>query len=260
MAYSSDAPWRLTRSAQRMLGLEEDGIWGKTTQAAYTMADANLRGRIDAALSGEGLSAYSVARVTTRVAEQVPGKFTLQPKRVVGNTPVQKVVNTSDQTPKGEEGWLTLAQLQPVIVAATNGLQHATYDRMVKKLNLEAERRVRNGVTEYNSRSRNGSYRGLFQMGQAAWMDVQGKLGYTYDRVYHPALNARAAALYIENNVRVARALGYTGPITDAVIYTMHNQGVGGFLKLVRGGEVKGKQSNAAMRVIAEAKSDAKAA
>lgn len=243
-----------------MLGLKEDGIWGNATQAAYTMADANLRGRIDAALAREGLSAYSVARVTTQVTEQVPGKFTLQPKRIVGNTSIQKVVSMSDQTPKGGDGWFTLAQLQPIIVAATNGLQHATYDRMIKKLNLEAERRVRNGVTEYNSRSRNGSYRGLFQMGQNAWTDIQGKLGYTYDRVYDPALNARAAALYVENNVRVARSLGYTGPITDAVIYTMHNQGVGGFLKLVRGGGVKGKQSAAAMRVIAEAKSDAKAA
>lgn len=260
MAYSSDAPWRLTRYAQRMLGLKEDGIWGDVTQAAYTMADANLRGRIDAALFGEGLSAYSVARVTTRVAEQVPGKFTLQPKRIVDSTLARKVVSMPDQTPKGEEGWLTLAQLQPMIVAATTGLQHATYDRMIKKLNLEAARRVRNGVTEYNSRSRSGSYRGLFQMGQAAWTDVQGKLGYTYDKVYDPVINARAAALYVENNVRVARSLGYTGPITDAVIYTMHNQGVGGFLKLVRGGEVKGKQSTAAMRVIAEAKSDAKAA
>lgn len=262
MAYEADAPWRVTAQAQLMLGIVVDGVWGPETTSAYRMADASLRGRIDAVLAREQLSAYSVQRVTTSVRRpSVPFKSmntstkpSVSPavsskeafERVRKSAPVGSVANRLI-------GWYSEEQLRPVLSAATAGLPHATLDRMIRKLKLEAAKVSIAGVTYYNARSVNGRYRGLFQMGTAAWSDVQNKLGYTYDAVFDPAINARAAALYIENNVRVARAKGYTGPITDSVVYTMHNQGVGGFLRILNGGSVQGKQSQPAMDVIASA-------
>lgn len=207
-------------------------------------------------LTNENLSAYSVARVTTTVRER--GKEVRMPSQADSASP--KVVKppvvtqvSSNSNPSGMGGWMTLDQLKPVLAAATQGLEFATLDRMIKKLDLEAAKRRVNGKVEYNTNSVNGSYRGLFQMGRDAWTDIERKLGVGYDKVFDPAINARAAALYIENNVNVARRKGYTGPITDDVVYAMHNQGVSGFLRMVNGGSVKGEQSGLAKRVIANA-------
>lgn len=249
MSYIPDAPWRVTVYAQQLLGVPADGVWGPRTESAYKNASQSLRARIDEALAKERLSAYSVQRVTTQVRR--PGSASTPSATRVKNEEARRA--TAATLVSSDSGWMTFDQLRPVLLAATQGLEHATYDRMVRKLQLEAGQRRVNGVVQYNTRSVNGSYKGLFQMGAAAWKDIESRLGHKYDMVFDPAINARAAALYIENNVRVARKLGYRGPITDDVVYTMHNQGVGGFLRIVNGGKVQGKQSAAAQQIIAAA-------
>lgn len=251
-----------------MLGVTVDGVWGVETSSAYRYADANLRGRIDAILARERLSAYSVQRVTTSVKRPgvaSPRGLASGGKRmspVPAATPKTAVTRPNAYQaasgPPGNTasrliGWYTEEQLSPVIYAAVAGLSNATYDRMIRKLKLEAAKQSVGGVMFYNARSVNGRYRGLFQMGRAAWADIEPRLGHSYDKVFDPAINARAAALYIENNVRVARVKGYKGPITDDVVYAMHNQGVGGFLRILNGGSIQGTQSKAAKAVIERA-------
>lgn len=253
MSYRADTPWRITRQAQKLLGVVVDGVWGSGTQAAFDGASDDVRRQITKLLEAENLSVYSIGRVTTQVAE--PKDPRVAPRPLGANAPAVKPAPAARE---GRKRWYTLAELEPSLRSATSGLAHATYDRMVRKLKLEAAQRTTNGVTEYDSNSKNGSYRGLFQMGSAAWADVQRLLGRSYDEVYDPAVNARAAALYIEFNVRAARRLGYNGPITDNVVYAMHNQGAAGFVASVGGRGVQGDQSRAARGVIASALQDAR--
>lgn len=250
---NDQTPWMLTRQVQSALGVQQDGVWGQRTDSAYQALPTARKREIDAALTRRGSSRESLMAVTTKVTEGESAvlRTTSAGRPVALRTPAaigQPAVNEGPS-----DSWYTLAQLEPFLRAAVSGLQFATYPIMLQKLNLEAAKRRRNGVIEYNARSVNGSYRGLFQMGRDAWSDIQARLGFGYDRAFDPRINARAAALYVENNVRVARARGYTGPITDDVVYTMHNQGVGGFMRLLRGGQIRGNQSAAARAVIARA-------
>lgn len=250
---NDQTPWMLTREVQSAVGVQQDGVWGPRTDSAYYALPDVKRREIDLALTRRGYSRESLMAVTTKVTESRGSTI-----RVVeaGQPVVLRTKATTGQPTAnegGSESWYTFAQLEPFLRAAVSGLQFATFEIMRKKLDLEAAKRRRNGEVEYNARSVNGSYRGLFQMGRGAWSDVQSRLGYGYDQAFDPRINARAAALYVENNVRVARAKGYTGPITDDVVYTMHNQGVDGFLRILRGGRVRGQQSAAAKQVIARA-------
>ena len=249
MSYSADAPWRITAQAQSLLGVPSDGIWGPRTDAAYNIASQSTRARIDRSLAEANLSVYAVRRVTTQVSR--PSAVTVSPKAVKASEQARR--ETLPTLAKPGDNWLTLEQLTPVLSAATQGLQYATLDRMIKKLNLEAAKRTINGVTYYNTRSQNGSFRGLFQMGWKAWKDVEPQLGHSYAEVFDPAVNARAAALYVENNVKSVRKMGYKGPITDDVVYAMHNQGAAGFMQVRGGRAIEGNQSAAARRVIGRA-------
>lgn len=249
MSYSADAPWRITAQAQSLLGVPSDGIWGPRTDAAYNIASQSTRARIDRSLAEANLSVYAVRRVTTQVSR--PSAATVSPRVVKASEQARR--ETLPTLARPGSNWLTLEQLTPVLSAATQGLQHATLDRMIRKLKLEAAQRKINGVIHYDTRSQNGRYRGLFQMGEKAWRDVIHRLGRPYAEVFDPAVNARAAALYIENNVDVVRKLGYKGPITDDVIYAMHNQGATGFMQMRGGRTIEGDQSAAARRVIARA-------
>lgn len=249
MSYKADAPWRITAQAQSLLGVPSDGIWGPRTDAAYNIASQSIRARIDESLAEVNLSVYAVRRVTTQVSR--PAATSVSPGVIKASEQARR--ETKPTLAKPGSNWLTLEQLVPVLSAATQGLEHANLDRMIRKLKLEAGQRPINGVIHYDTHSRNGSYRGLFQMGAKAWKDIEHQLGRSYDHVFDPAVNARAAALYIENNVRVARSRGYKGPITDDVVYAMHNQGATGFVRMLQGREIEGKQSAEAQRVIARA-------
>lgn len=250
---NDQTPWMLTRRVQSVAGVQQDGVWGPRTDSAYRALPTAKRREVDAELQRLGYSRESLMAVTTKVTE---GRGAILRTSSNGQ-PVVLRTSAAVGQPTTNEGsgnsWYTLAQLEPFLRSAVSGLQYATYPIMLKKLDLEAAKRRNRGEIEYNARSVNGSYRGLFQMGRGAWSDIQSRLGFGYDRTFDPQINARAAALYVENNVRVARTEGYTGPITDDVIYTMHNQGVGGFLRIRRGGQIEGNQSSAAKRVIARA-------
>lgn len=85
----------------------------------------------------------------------------------------------------------------------------------------------------------NTPYKGLMQMSRNAWTSArQMDPGLPeYDAGWHdPVLNIRAGIAYADFNAKLLRSHGYSGPFTVAVMYAAHNQGVGGFLAMLRNG------------------------
>lgn len=118
MAYSSDAPWRVTVRAQRLLGLQETGVWDANTQAAYMSAPPGVRTDIDRALTAENLSPYSVSRVTTMVGSGAGGVKLARPVSASNNA--RNVVYRSPQTSQRSQqpgGYAGRGQVNPAYVA-----------------------------------------------------------------------------------------------------------------------------------------------
>lgn len=85
----------------------------------------------------------------------------------------------------------------------------------------------------------NGSSRGLFQMQPASWAEASEwllkkgiNIGSWADRVLDAESNAMAAAAYFQLNSSRLRSLGFTDPVTPAVLYVAHQQGAAGFMEL----------------------------
>lgn len=102
MAYDRGAPWRVTRLAQQALGLPVTGMWDATTQRMYEGGSPSARAKIDQEMTREGLSPYSVMRVTTTVSE-----------------PTQ--VDQSNQVNAGRPGGLPATTVKPRVVAPAKG-------------------------------------------------------------------------------------------------------------------------------------------
>jgi len=111
-------------------------------------------------------------------------------------------------------------------------------------LNREPEIRVVNGVREVrvDSISPGKTYKGLFQVGSAAWTDAKKIAGVgseigSFDQNWrNPDLNALAAAAFARVNMGYARDIyKYRGPFSPELIYALHNQGIG-FIGYVKAG------------------------
>lgn len=113
-------------------------------------------------------------------------------------------------------------------------------------LMLEAARRTRSGVLELSSTAVNSlGYTGLYQFDRAgaAW-EVASKwaarngfapIGPFRPGVFDLRASSRAAAAYARANAETAsRVSGMRIRLTGAVAYAMHNQGAGGFAKLLQ--------------------------
>lgn len=127
MAYSNDAPWRITSRAQRLLGLNVDGVWGNQTEAAFLSADQAVREEIQRMLASEGLSAYSVARVTQQV-RRPSGP---------GTTPGGKAVKPAETKPQ-PTGW----QGRLLTAGRAAGLPDATIGALTNQVRIETGGRL----------------------------------------------------------------------------------------------------------------------
>lgn len=113
-------------------------------------------------------------------------------------------------------------------------------------LMLEAARRTRDGVLELSSTAVNSlGYTGLYQFDRAGaawdvaarWAARQGfpALAPFKPGVFDVRASSRAAAAYARANAETAsRVSGVRLRLTGAVAYAMHNQGAGGFAKLLK--------------------------
>jgi len=213
--------------AQRMLRAEfpslvVDGKWGQATQRAFDLSTAPLHREVIIAVTnaGESLNDIQDAAKTTKVS-RLP---------VRAAVPVKKPSLPSSQ-------WISEGDVMQIIStqSSTTGVSASLMKRF---LDLEARKQTVNGVVAYDTKSvsPNGMYRGLFQMGSAAWSDARATDSgvSSYGDVFDAKANTRAAMAYVKANMRFAKAKGYTGEFTPEVLYAMHNQGAGGFIKLLR--------------------------
>ena len=223
-----------TKLAQRILSsvdntLQEDGWWGTFTNSVYLRASSETQSAVKTVLSAAGTS-----------PEQL-----LASSRAVS-------VNASAMG----AGWIAQDYAWSLVdrAAAKAGGDASLLRRF---LDLEANKMQKDGKIYYDARSisKNGLFRGLFQMGMPAWSDAQRKLPEvgSYTNVFDPWSNALAAATYAKINMVYAREKGYRGEFSPEVLYAMHNQGAGGFMKLMKDGRTNGNvtnQSGEAQRVI----------
>jgi hypothetical protein len=228
------------KAAQRLLisawpKTQVDGIWGSKTESVYQSSKAGLKEQVADTLREFGQTVESVR------SKQV----------------TEMIEDAKESVDAPTKSWLSQAEAYEITRAAASefGVDGSV---MLKFLNLEAETRSGSSGKEYNAQSvaPNKLFRGLFQMGRPAWSDVRGQIGVGYDKVFDPVANARAAAAYINANMRFARSKGYNGQFTAEVLYAMHNQGAGGFMRLIRERKANSNtrnQSRAAQAVITAA-------
>lgn len=134
--------------------------------------------------------------------------------------------------------WMSKSALDPLVNSAS-----AATGRSSKMLwdfiHLEARSTFIDGESHYNvtSVAPSGLFHGLTQMGLPAWSDVQAMFPATPSFLsgrYDAAANILAGARYSMINERYLRSKGYKGPFTVEVMYSAHNQGAAGFMRLLR--------------------------
>lgn len=211
-----------TKVAQQVLGAADptliaDGWWGSYTNSAYLRAPLAIQAAVDKALATLGTKRSDLYGQANDITRRVKADST-----------------DSDM-------WLDETYVSSIIDRAA-GKTGLSVDLLRGFLKLEAATRTVAGVRQYNAKSiaPNGLFHGLFQMGGPAWADVQ-RLGSFpvksfLEGRYDPWENALAAAQYILINQKYARNAGYRGEFTPEVLYAMHNQGAGGFVKLLKTG------------------------
>lgn len=226
---------KATRAAQSLLKehapIVVDGRWGSYTENAYRGANGGVQTAVQAVTRSFG-------------PEYTPEA-------------IRDFVRSSKRVAVGEVGadWLPADKARAIVerAALTVGIEPAA---LLDFLNLEPSRKVVNGVTYYNVKSQNGSYKGLFQFNGDAWKSaasIAPQIG-PFSNVFDPVANSLAAAAYAKFNSNVVKKqYGYNGPFTGEVYYTMHNQGAAGFIKILRGGKIAGVQSKDAVQRIARA-------
>lgn len=242
----SDAPLnrelarRATIAGQIILGkfgVIADGRWGRYTQAAYDSAGVIDRERVYTATTKIGAGYTPVALFnhylqTTRKSTSLSANY----------IDVDKAEGLARRAAK-------VVGLDP--------------DPVIDMLDFEPSKKVIDGEMHYDTRSvsPNGAFRGLYQMGQTAWADalrLVPQIGDYAINVFDPWLNTLAAVAFAKGNVAELRRRAPHIPVTGGVMYAMHNQGVSGFLRVVSGGKIRGKQSGAAVASIQRATGDRK--
>lgn len=256
MAYDRNAPWQITRFAQRTLGLPQTGRWDEETQRAYEGGSPSARAQIDQLMTREGLSAYSVQRVTAQVSEpQMVDRSSVARSKVAGaiSNAVAKPQSTTPQVKKagqavklsGSSEVAFISQPDAIALARKyNSLAGLPAGTMEFMLNFEAQK-VTGG---YDAAKRGGSrnrYLGLYQFfdGGASWSDGQ-RWARTFG-VHVPAMfpsgysnaeaNTAAAAGYAKMNASLLKKRGI--PVTKETLYAAHQQGAGGFSNTVQSGK-----------------------
>jgi hypothetical protein len=210
-------------------GLATDGWWGSFTNSAYLQASTDVQGAVRVVLKAAGTTPEQLlagARTVASSAEALGG------------------------------GWLAEDYVLSLIDRAV-ALHGGDASLMRRFLHLEAVKQVRDGKTFFNANSvsPNGLYKGLFQMGAAAWSDAARRLKDLpgYSSVFDAWQNTRAAVAYVAINMGYARQKGFKGEFSPEVLYAMHNQGAGGFMRLLEEGRSNSAltvQSKEAQRVI----------
>lgn len=225
---------KATRAAQAVLTehspIVADGRWGSYTEKAFTSANGSVQSAIRAVTGSFG-------------AEYTPESLR---DHVRSSKGVLSVIGPD---------WIDAEKARALIERAANRVGLAA-TALQDFLDLEPVRKFMDGRTYYNVKSTNGSYKGLFQFNEDAWESaakMEPSVG-SFRNVFDPWLNTLAAAAYAKFNEReVRRGNKYTGPFTGDVYYTMHNQGAAGFIKLLKGGKMAGRQSADAVKVVERA-------
>lgn len=178
--------------------LQVDGIIGQETRGAWSLMDAIARGQIRGAASSFGV------RIDSLLNEDVA----ISPKAAV-------------------LGWVTMSDLTDMMYRVAMRTD-VSLEFLQELVDVEAEKRIVNGIVHYNPNSRMGQFRGLTQMGKAAWQDAtewltrKGESLPDYEEsAFSPEFSLLAAAAY---NSRYAKSL-YGDRPTFAERYTLHNQG-----------------------------------
>jgi hypothetical protein len=219
-------------------GLAVDGLWGRRSQAAFVSIDSKVREVIETKVSEtHGVSVGAIAASYAAKSTQARA-------------------NSSSWIPSTDAEALASRAAELVGIPA---------DAFVSFLRLEPSIRIVNGVTYYDTRSKNGSFRGLFQMGVPAWETAARWAARSrgrrvnlpplrsYDFVWDAWENTYAAALLASANIATLMRSRPSFRIDGAVLYAMHNQGPTGYVRLVEGAGVVGKQSVSANRLLASA-------
>lgn len=208
-----------TRAAQGVLAsaradLKVDGHWGSFTEGAFKAASPSIQRAVIAALGaynvtpGQLKAAFDQERVSPARGDAEKARAVIE--RGGGDTrdEVNKAVAYASKVTA-----IPVNQLATVVQIESRG----------------------------NPMAVNGKSKGLFQVQPGAWDESAEWLrkrgvdiGTWSSNVFKPEQNALAGAAYMKINMDRLKALGYTGPLTPAVLYLAHQQGAGGFVELWR--------------------------
>jgi hypothetical protein len=207
-----------TRVAQSVLttldaSFKVDGHWGGFTQKAFDQAPAGTQAAIVAAIGSYNVST-SQLRDAFAAEKLTPSRSDAETRRKLiarSGGEVQQEVQRALENASLVTG-TSLSILQPMVSVESNGNPFAS----------------------------NGSSRGLLQVQPAAWAEAADWLrrvknvviGTWAKSAYSARDNALAGAAYLQINIGRLKTLGYTGPISPAVLYLAHQQGAGGFIEL----------------------------
>lgn len=192
-----------------------DGIWGRKSESAFTSLPTAKQSDVTDYVTQEGVD-FSAIRA--KAAGPRSGNGT----------------------------WIPEAQAQAF---ADEAADYADIPREWMRfiLSREANTRVVDGLKELqvDGLSPSKSYKGLFQVGDAAWRDATDLPAFKFIGLFSqnwasPRLNAYAAAGYAVRNMQYVRNTHkFKGEFTPSLIYALHNQGHG-FMTLAKKG-TKGK-------------------
>lgn len=203
------------RDAQAILAVEKtdlriDGRWGTFTGNAYQEARASVKLSVDAVLKAHGTSAGELTNA--HALAKSSGAESYQREKAAS---------------RAERGHLAMAPRTVVEQA----LRRASEKTGVELSVLQGFAAIE---SNYNSVAVNGSSKGLMQMQRGAWESASQFVDLKpYDTHWSdPFENALAGAAYVLSNSKTMRRIGYTGPISPAVLYLAHQQGPAGFVEL----------------------------
>lgn len=204
----------------------------QAVRQAQTMI--NLLNRADEKINVDGV----MGPETRGAYKDLPGgsKSVVNNLLTSRNKSVIDLLNEASKPDEPEGRWFSKQALMPWIEEAA-ARYNVPESALVFFLEHEPSTRVRSGKREYDSKSRNGQYRGLMQMGEMAWQDAVQKdreiggstplSGTSWSRdAYNPRRNILAAAAYAAKNEDYAWSKGrFRGPFTPEQYYAAHNQG-----------------------------------
>lgn len=221
-----------------------DGKFGTHMRKVYDTSSGDLRAMVDRALKEQGTDVNTLTQFFSQLAE------------------ARKSVSKADGG-----SWVVYSDAMAYVRRFSQLLGMPDIaDQIMGFLDIEAAKKVENGVKFYNARSvsPNKQYLGLFQMGQAAWTDAQGFInkkngGYKLPDfsagAFEAEANVAAGVAYSILNASRLKKGGF--PVTANTLYGAHNQGPTGFMSYVKRGTLAApNQSPKALKVLANARDE----